>query len=394
MSDLGVQNPRYNEHGGAVPAWLQDFALHALISAFISLVLAAHGLRKNSLSITGAIAAVIVGFWIMCAGVRFGVALIVFYLLGSALTKFKKEVKARLENNFEGASRRTAVQVFSNAGVAALICISYLYSTMTVDKFLLQYVVVDADAAAAADSDDGVADTLASALTAQMATKLAVAFVAAIACCCGDTCASELGILSKASPVLATAPWRVVPPGTNGGVTPLGLIVSTLGGGVVGVAFFVTSVVYGLAAAPSSFLDAWTFIYAPSSPLEAQLRIVVVAAAAGLVGSVVDSLLGATVQYSAWCGVQKIAVEHPTRMHGDEGDVDVSDDETNAVCVVCAARGRPDRVGLTILQYTRAERESHKHICGRDWLDNHQVNLLSSLITAVIFGVIVAPIVF
>src|SRR5260370_8225741 len=54
-----------------------------------------------------------------------------------------------------------------------------------------------------------------------------------MACCLGDTIASEIGILSKSTPRLATT-WRKVPPGTNGGMTILGTLGSAFGGALIG----------------------------------------------------------------------------------------------------------------------------------------------------------------
>lgn len=57
-----------------------------------------------------------------------------------------------------------------------------------------------------------------------------------LACCMGDTLASELGILSKSPPLLITT-FKRVPPGTNGAMSALGTTVSILGGGLIGLTF-------------------------------------------------------------------------------------------------------------------------------------------------------------
>lgn len=77
---------------------------------------------------------------------------------------------------------------------------------------------------------------------------------------------------------------RMYGPGTNGGVTATGLIVSLLGGIAVGLANYVM-LIY--------MIDADMLAQSP-----VQWPIIITGGLAGLVGSIVDSVLGATLQYS------------------------------------------------------------------------------------------------
>lgn len=78
----------------------------------IAIFLATHGLRKKSLSPSGAFTALIVGFLIMAAPLKaFGISLIVFYLTGSRATKVGKERKASLEEGHMEAGYRDGWQV-------------------------------------------------------------------------------------------------------------------------------------------------------------------------------------------------------------------------------------------------------------------------------------------
>jgi uncharacterized membrane protein len=95
-----------------------------------------------------------------------------------------------------------------------------------------------------------------------------------------DTFSSELGILSKSKPRLITAPWRVVPPGTNGGVTATGL-----GAGLLG--SFILSATSTLLL---PFCRDWAF--------SEKIIYTVALTAAGFSGTLLDSLLGALLQAS------------------------------------------------------------------------------------------------
>lgn len=72
--------------------------------------------------------------------------------------------------------------------------------------------------------------------------------------------------------------------GTNGGITLIGSLFSMVGGGLVGLAYYITQIFL----LRESFLDRGP----PQWPL------LIVGLLMGIIGSTVDSLLGATFQYS------------------------------------------------------------------------------------------------
>uniref|UniRef100_A0A8C1VKG3 C2H2-type domain-containing protein n=1 Tax=Cyprinus carpio TaxID=7962 RepID=A0A8C1VKG3_CYPCA len=114
------------------------------------------------------------------------------------------------------------------------------------------------------------------------ASWICLSLLGALACSTGDTWASEVGpVLSKRKPRLITT-WKDVPAGTNGGVTPVGLVASVLGGGTVGTAYYFMQLL----------LVKDLHLAVPQWP------IILYGAIAGLLGSLLDSFLGATMQYS------------------------------------------------------------------------------------------------
>ena len=74
----------------------------SLLPLFLAIVLSVHGLRRKSLSPSGAVTAFVIGLLTMAGGLRvFGVALIGFYLIGSWATKCQYVYDNRPTNKTE-----------------------------------------------------------------------------------------------------------------------------------------------------------------------------------------------------------------------------------------------------------------------------------------------------
>ncbi|MEM0117857.1 MAG: DUF92 domain-containing protein [Conexivisphaerales archaeon] len=106
---------------------------------------------------------------------------------------------------------------------------------------------------------------------------LEVLFVASIASSLSDTLATEIGLLSKNKPHYIANPFLEVEPGRSGGITLLGLFAELIG-----------SVVFGILAYLMGIIE---------------FRYVIVTVIAGMLGSNIDSLLGATLQGYYICQV-------------------------------------------------------------------------------------------
>lgn len=94
----------------------------------------------------------------------------------------------------------------------------------------------------------------------------------------------ELGpSYSSQSPRLITT-WKKVPEGTNGAITPAGIIMGMLGGALIGLVNYISLMV---------FVDREVIA---SSPY--QWPVILVGTLSGLIGPILHSLIGATLQFS------------------------------------------------------------------------------------------------
>lgn len=279
-------------------------AAYGAFALVLAVAMSVRGYRRRSLDASGARAAFVVGLVSCTASLRFGLTLIAFFLGSSKVTKIGAARKREIEEGHQEGGNRNWVQVAANGGVGTALAAA----------FLLRSRGHGLHPEAALDW-----------ASRPVECALQAAYLCHYACCNADTWASELGVLGRGKPRLVTT-LREVPVGTNGGVSAGGTAASVAGGLLIGLVFYTL----GLALGPPPGDGA--------PPLPPQWALVPFGAAAGFLGSLVDSLLGATLQYSGFCEQRKLVVDAP---------------------------------GPTV-----------RHVSGLRLLDNHQVNFLASLITA------------
>lgn len=201
--------------------------------------MAALALRGGSLSRSGALAAIVIGGMATAAGYGWALLLVAWFVASSLLTRMGREAKQGRSRGVLAASEaRRAVQVWANGAVFAGAALS---GTLLAD--------------------------------ARGAWLAAGALAAAAA----DTWATEIGLLWGGTPRLLLG-GGAVEPGRSGGVTAAGFAGSLAG------AFAVAGLAGALRILP-----------------EAGLAGVLVVAAAGFSGGLLDSALGQVLQASRRC---------------------------------------------------------------------------------------------
>ncbi|KAF8036506.1 hypothetical protein BT93_C2280 [Corymbia citriodora subsp. variegata] len=241
-------------------------AVAALVACFV----AARAYRRKSLDFSGALAGFLVMTVHIAAGYRYGAMLLVFFFTSSKLTKVGEEKKRKVDADFKEGGQRNWIQVLSNSAVATVLVVVIWTLSGWKDECL--------------DSRN----------SAQI-TSLIGGVIGHYCCCNGDTWSSELGILSDEQPRLITT-FKPVRKGTNGGVTVQGLMAAAAAGAVIGISF----VLVGFLTTKCTLDVALK-----------QLLVIPLSTLAGLCGSVIDSLLGATLQFSGFCTVRNKVVGKP-----------------------------------------------------------------------------------
>jgi uncharacterized protein (TIGR00297 family) len=209
-------------------------AVGLILNACASLL----ALRRGSVDPGGAVAGTVVGTLIFgLGGPLFWLVLAVFFVTSTAAGMLRHREKEWLATIHQKGERRDLTQVLANGGVGALAVVLYR-------------------------------------ITAEPAW--AAAFAVSFAASNADTWASEIGVLSRAAP-RSLLSLRTVPRGISGGVTALGTLAALAGALVIGLLFGLENL--ELHALPGKLV-----------------RVVLVVTLGGFAGSLVDSILGATLQ--------------------------------------------------------------------------------------------------
>jgi uncharacterized protein (TIGR00297 family) len=248
--------------------------IFAIIIAFLAY-------KLNSLDKSGAIAATVEGTLIFgLGGWTWAILLLAFFISSSALSKMFKTRKKDLKEKFDKGSRRDAMQVIGNGGLAAIFAaLNYLFPE-------------------------------------SLWTWLG--FAAALAAVNADTWGTELGVLNPSQPRMITNPRLKVAKGTSGGVSLIGTLAALAGAALIG-------------------LLAATF-----TPSGSFLPIFALVTVAGLAGALFDSYLGATIQAIYYCPVcRKETERHPEHLCGNQTQFKrgfgwLSNDWVNFGCAVFA----------------------------------------------------------
>jgi uncharacterized protein (TIGR00297 family) len=211
-----------------------------MFTGFVLGILVGYGAYKlGALSASGAAAAAVVGGMVFgLGGIPWAVILLMFFISSSLLSRAYSRRKRMMKEKFAKGSQRDYGQVLANGGLAAVLALAYWFA---MDQMWLW-----------------------------------IAFVGCMAAVNADTWATELGVLSRASPRLITN-GAVVSRGTSGGVTLIGYLASLAGSGIIGIA---------------------AALFTPTMP---GVLVIIVVILGGLAGGTVDSVLGATVQGIYYC---------------------------------------------------------------------------------------------
>lgn len=235
------------------------------------------------LSGSGAVSTFLLGVIVFGTGKwEFSIPILLFFILSSLLSKIGKKRKQKFADTFQKGGRRDSGQVLANGGVAGILVLLWNYFPDNVWYF---------------------------------------AFIGSIAAVTADTWATEIGVFSKIAPrdILT---FKRVTPGTSGGVTLLGL-----SGGIFG-----SFIIVFLGSLVTKRYD----------QVAQAMVLFVLIIGAGTLGSLIDSIIGATIQAQyqcATCGkiTEKKIHCQTTKTKLISGYNLINNDVVNGICALSGA---------------------------------------------------------
>jgi uncharacterized protein (TIGR00297 family) len=255
--------------------------------ALVSATIAVAAWRAGSLDRSGAVAAFLIGTVAIAAGWAWGALLIVYFVSSSLLSRMGAAIKMQRSGSIvEKGGARDAAQVLANGGVFALAALLQLLGP----------------------SDFWLA-----------------AGAGALAASAADTWGTEIGMLANSLPRMITT-WRIVPTGTSGGVSGIGLVATVAG------ALFIS-------------LAAWL--------LHGNAFVAVAVLLGGIAGAFVDSIGGALWQSRRYCkhcrkATERLVHDCGTRTERAGGLGWLNNDGVNAACTLVGAL-----VSIGVVELTR-----------------------------------------
>lgn len=265
--------------------FFQSPAGQLVLGAVLAFLAAGGAYRFRLLTASGALAAFLLGAVTFgLGGWGWAVVLITFFLSSSLLSLFFKKRKKSAESMYSKGGRRDAAQVLANGGLAGLFVIFHFFSPHSWVAWAV--------------------------------------FCAALAAANADTWATELGVLNPRKPTLIIS-GKPAEAGTSGAVSLVGTLASTAGAALIA-------------------LLSWFLKPAGWNALSG-FELVLWVTLCGLAGSLVDSILGATVQAIYYCDTcQKETEKHPRHGCGTEtylirGKKWMDNDWVNLGCTLSAS---------------------------------------------------------
>lgn len=260
-----------------------NLAVQIGLGFLLGVAIAVAAWKAGALSGSGAVAAALSGGLIFgLGGLDWSVLLLTFFISSSLLSRAFGRRKSALNEKFSKGHQRDWGQVLANGGLGAGLVIL----TAIDQAYGLWWV----------------------------------AFIGAMAAVNADTWATELGVLNPAPPRLVTT-GRPVERGTSGGVSLLGGFASLAGAGLIGLAAALVRPEDGVGLALAAAIGG------------------------GTLGSLVDSLLGATLQAIYFCPTcQKETERYPQHTCGTSttqvrGLSWLNNDWVNFLCALSGAGG-------------------------------------------------------